>query len=393
MQINETGFVKATLANYLEYMTSDIQTEGTFGSDFTIKKEGVVDNILATTANAMLSLEDKIAFALKQRNPYTAEGRYQDDLYAEVGLFRNYATNTVVTRTIEGTNGTTIGVNELVFKTSQDDEFYLNTAVTIGATGKVTGSFTAYQAGAIDCPIDGNLTIVSAPVGVNGVYYSEGNITTIGENYETDSEFRLRWLATNANKIGSNTEGGIRVALLPLCDNKTKNIKIRQNRNTTTDYPDLAKHTMNIVVKSAESDTTIANTIFENLTDGIGLAGTTTVTVKDAENHDVDIKFTKGTGIGIYFNIEIVLSSGATFSNITSTIKEAITSHFDYGLGERVVANDFYQYINAIEGVDYVSTLEIKTGASGATYGQTVAMDYDEYGIVNASNITITEAD
>ena len=131
MQIDNTGFIKATLDDYLQYMTSVIQAEGTFGSDFTIKKEGVVDNVLATTSNAMVSLEDKIAFALKQFNPYTAEGQWQDQLYALVGLTRNFATYTIVTRTIEGTVGLEIGVNELVLQTSQGDQFYLNTTITI----------------------------------------------------------------------------------------------------------------------------------------------------------------------------------------------------------------------------------------------------------------------
>lgn len=390
MQIDNTGFVKATLTNYLEYMTSDIQEQGTFGSDYTIKKEGVVDAILSTTSNAMISLEDKIAFALKQLNPYTAEGEWQDNLYSLIGLVRNYATNTVVTRTIEGEIGTTIGINELVFRTSENDEFYLNTEVVIGETGKVEGSFTAYQSGSIKCPIDSNLTLVSAPLGILGVYYTEGNITTIGDDYEDDSEFRLRWLATNSIK-SSNTKGGMRKALLPLCDNKSENIKIRQNRNTTLDNPDLPKHTMNIVVKSAESNETIAETILDNLVDGVGLAGNTTVTLQDSENNDIDIKFTKATSVDIHFNIEIILTDGATIGTVANNIKKVIVDNFEYGLGQRVVANDFYQYINAIEGVDYVTTLEV--GTDGITYSQTVTTDFDEYGSTILDNITVAEAE
>ena len=387
MQINNTGYVKATLADYLEYMTSDIQSAGTFGSDYTIKKEGVVDNILATTSNAMISLEDKIAFALKQINPYTAEGEWQDQLYSLIGLTRNYATNTVVIRTIEGAVGTTIGVNELVFKTAQDDEFYLNTAVTIGATGKADGSFTAYQAGAIECPTDSNLTIVSAPLGVTGVYYSVGNVTNIGDDYEDDSEFRLRWIETNSVK-GGNTEGGMYVALLPLCNNSRKNIVIRQNRATQV-YNDFGLHTMNIVVKSSESDETIANAIFDNLMDGVGLYGSTSVTVKDDSDEDVTIYFDKATPVRIYFNVEIVLKNGYTLAQLSGDIKKAIADNFNYAMGERIVANDFYQYINEIEGVDYVTTLEVSL--NDTTYASTISMDYDEYGTVATTDITVAE--
>ena len=58
-------------------------------------------------------------------------------------------------------------------------------------------------------------------------------------------------------------------------------------------------------------------------------------------------------------------------------------------MGERVVANDFYQYINAVEGVDYVTTLEVSDTDSG--YTQTYALDYNEYGTVIADHITVTE--
>lgn len=357
MQINSTGFVKATLDNYLEYMTADIQADGTFGEDYTIKKEGVVDAILSTVANAMISLEDKIAYALKQRNPFVSEGQYQDDIYSEIGLTRNYATQTVVTRTIEGTVGVQIGVNELVFKTPQDDQFYLNSAVTIGENGKVEGSFTAYERGAIQCDEQSSLTIVSAPEGVVGVYYSEGNVTTIGDDYEDDSQFRLRWLETKSVKSG-NTEGGMYAALLPLCDNSTRNLVITQNRTNST-VNSIPAHSMHIVLNSAEDDNTIANAIFDNLMDGVGLYGDVSVTVKDLSGEDVTIYFSRTDTIRIYFNVEVVLKDGYLLAQVRDSIKSAIVDNFDYAMSERVIANDFYQYINAIDGVDYVTTLEI----------------------------------
>jgi hypothetical protein len=387
MQINSTGFIKATLDNYLEYMTSVIQTEGTFGSDFTIKKEGVIDAILSTVSNACISLEDKFAFALKQLNPYTAEGQYQDKLYALIGLTRNYATNTVVTRTIEGTVGTEIGVNELVFETSQGDQFYLNTAVTIGETGKVVGSFTAYEAGSIACDEQNNLNIVEAPIGILGVYYSEGDETVIGDDFEDDTEFRARWIETNSVK-GGNTEGGMYAALLPLANNSTKNLVIRQNRNTQT-FLEFPKHTMHITIKSAESNETIANTIFDNLMDGVGLYGDISVTVKDISGTDEIIQFSREVSTPVYFNVEIVLKQGYILPQVRDSIKKAIIDNFNYAMGEKVIANDFYQYINAIEGIDYVTTLEVSL--DGEDYYQTVDMEYNEFPTVIADNISIAE--
>lgn len=387
MIINSNGITKSSLTDYLAFWTTELQK--VYGSNFVIRKEGIVDNIATSASLTSLALEDVMLYLAKNMNPYTAEGEYQDALYALIGLTRRYATFTTVTRTIQGAIGTICDVGSIRFKnTATEDIFTLNTAVTIGQDGIAVGSFTAIELGAINLPSDANLEIIDSPQDIEAVYYTSDNTIALGDDYEDDSEFRLRWLATNSIK-SSNTEGGMRKALLPLCDDKQKNIIIRQNRSTEV-YHDLDLHTMNIVVKSSESDETIAETILENLIDGVGLDGTTTITLQDSENQDIDINFTKGESVQIYFNIEVVLFEGATLANVINDIKEVITNHFDYGLGERVVANDFYQYINSVSGVDYVTNLEIKK--SGGSYGQTIALDFDEYATVLASGITVSEA-
>lgn len=391
MEVNSTGITKSDLTEYLGFWTSKLRE--VFGNSFVIRKEGVVDNIATAGSLSCMAIEDVIAYLTKQMNPYTAEGEFQDALYALVGLTRNYATFTKATRTIEGTVGLTCPVGSIRIKNvATDDIFELNTEVTIGSNGKIEGSFTAIELGAIELENSANLEIIDAPEGVVGVYYSTGNVTFVGDDYEDDSEFRLRWIATNSIKPDTNTEGGLRSALLPICDNNPNNINLRQNRSTLV-YDDLPLHSMNVVLKSAESDLTIAKTIFNNLVDGnmFGLSGTTTVIVKDDENQDVTIKFTRASGVSIYFNVEVVLKQDYYLAQVIDQIKQTIVDNFKYQLGERIVANDFYQYVNSIEGVDYVTTLEIKTGASGATYGQTIAMEYDEYGTVITNNISVAE--
>ena len=386
MEINSTGIVKSELNDYLNFWVTKLRE--VFGNSFVIKKEGVVDNIATAGSLTCLALEDVMMYLSRQMNPYTAEGEWQDALYSLVGLIRNYASFTTVTRTIEGTVGTVCDVGSIRFKNSStDDIFELNTAVTIGETGKATGSFTAIELGAIDLEPNETLDIINAPDGIVGVYYSEGNVTNIGDDYEDDSEFRTRWLMTNSVK-GGNTEGGMYSALLPLCNNNKNNLSIRQNRATQV-YEDFGLHTMNIILKTAESDETIANTIFENLMDGVGLYGNIDVTVKDDSDENVTISFDRANAVPIYFNIEIVLKSDYILVQVRDKIKQAIINNFNYGMGEKIIANDFYKYINEIEGIDYVTTLEIST--DGINWEQTIATDYNEYATVSAEDIEISE--
>jgi len=381
MEINSTGIIKSDLTDYLLFWTDKLRE--VYGNNFNIKKEGLIDNVATASSLTSLALEDVIMYLVKQINPYTAEGEFQDKLYSYIGLTRRYADFTVVTRTIEGTANTVCDVGSIRFKNNAtDDIFELNTEVTIGGNGKVVGSFTAIELGSIDLTSSDTLSIIDAPEGVEAVYYTEGNVTNIGDDYEDDSEFRLRWLATQSVLPTSKTEGGLRTALLELVDNP-KDLKIRHNRENST-VDGLPAHSLEVVIRSGYSNNDIAQKILDHVTEGVGLYGTTTVTLTDSEDTNVNISFTRANEVPIYFNVVYVGKSG-----LESDIKKAIVDNFHYVLGERIVANDFYQYINAINGLDYVTTLEIKTGASGDTYAQTIVMDYDEYGTVEASNITV----
>lgn len=387
MIINSTGITKSDLTDYLAFWTTKMREM--YGNDFVIRKEGLVDNIATAGSLTCMALEDVMLYLAKQMNPYTVEGEFQDALYALVGLTRNYASFTTVTRTIEGTVGTVCDVGSVRFKNSAtDDIFELNTAVTIGSDGKAVGSFTAIELGAIELEPEALLNIVDAPEGVVGVYYSEGNVTTVGDDYEDDSEFRLRWLATNSVK-GGNTQGGMYAALLPLCDNSTRNLVITQNRTNLT-VDSIPAHSMQIVIKSAESDTTIANTIFDNLMDGVGLYGDIDVVVKDISGTDETISFSRAVGVPIYFNVEVVLKEGYILAQVRDSIKQAIVDNFDYAMGERIIANDFYQYINEIVGVDYVTTLEVSD--DDITYSSTLPLEFNEFGTVEVDDITVAEA-
>ena len=386
MEINSTGIVKSELNDYLSFWVTELRK--IYGNSFVIKKEGVVDNIATAGSLTCLALEDVMMYLSRQMNPYTAEGEWQDALYALVGLTRNYASFTVVTRTIEGNPNQVCDVGSVRVKnTATDDIFELNTAITLGADGKGTGSFTAIELGAIDLKPNETLEIIDAPDGIVGVYYSDGNVTTIGDDYEDDSEFRTRWIMSNSVRDG-NTQGGMYAALLPLCDNSTRNLVITQNRTNST-VDSIPAHSMHIVLNSAEDDTTIANTIFDNLMDGVGLYGDIDVVVKDLSDEDVTISFSRTDTVRVYFNVEVALKSGYVLAQVRDSVKSAITDNFDYAMGERVIANDFYQYINAIDGIDYVTTLEISDDNN--TWVQTLSMAYNEKGVVQASDITIAE--
>ena len=86
MKINKNGFVLSTLAEKLATWQNKLRE--VFGNDFTIKKEGVVGNIATASSLSSMDLEDQMAYLIKQMNPFTAEGEWQDQLYRIIGLVR-----------------------------------------------------------------------------------------------------------------------------------------------------------------------------------------------------------------------------------------------------------------------------------------------------------------
>lgn len=384
MIINSSGISKSDLTDYLSFWTDKLRE--VYGNNFNIKKEGLIDNVATASSLTSLALEDVMLYLAKQLNPMTAEGEFQDILYSYIGLERRYADFTVVTRTISGSANLVCPVGSIRVKnTSTDDIFELNTEVTLDANGKGVGSFTAIELGGIDLQPNDTLEIIDSPESNMSVYYEQGNVTNIGDDYEDDSEFRLRWLATRSVLPTSKTEGGLRTALLDLVENEN-DLKIRQNRTNGT-VDSLPAHSLEVIIKSGYSDTDIAQKILDHITYGVGLYGNTEVTLQDNEGIDEVVSFTKATPVGIDFKLGIKMLNGYTLDK--SKIIQAITDNFNYVLGEKVVANDFYQYINAIEGVDYVSNIQIQEKDT-IDWEYRVSIDYDKYAIpdIDEDNIT-----
>lgn len=360
MIINKNGFTLSTLKEYLATWQNKLRE--IFGNDFVIKKEGVVDNIATASSLSAMDLENQIAFLIKQMNPLTAEGEWQDKLYYLIGLTRRQATYTIVSRTCEGTPNTVIPTGELVIENaSTKDQFRNNDPINIGENGKGLGSFTAEESGAIDLPEDAAINIVTPLANLTGIYYEEGNLISIGKDYETDQEFRERWLLTSST-AGANTEDGLRKALLALVNTKS-DLKIFENRTNET-VNELEPHTQRIVINSAFDDETIAQTIFDKIVDGnmAGLQGSISVEVTDSEGQTETIKFDRAEVQDIYIQVKVAVKNGIPLATVQSEVKNNIMAYITehgFDMGSTIYANMFAASIYEADGVAGITQLKI----------------------------------
>lgn len=390
MIINKNGFVLSTLKEYLTTWQNKLRE--IFGNDFVIKKEGVVDNIATASSLSAMDLENQIAFLIKQMNPLTAEGEWQDKLYYLIGLTRRQATYTIVSRTCEGTPNTVIPTGELVIEnTSTKDQFRNNDPINIGENGKGLGSFTAEESGAIDLPEDATINIVTPLANLSGVYYEEGNVINIGKDYETDQEFRERWLLTSST-AGANTEDGLRKALLELVNTKS-DLKIFENRTSQT-VNELEPHTQRIVINSAFDDETIAQTIFDKIVDGnmAGLQGSISITVSDSEGQTETIKFDRAAVQDIYLKVRVSIRSGVSLATAQTNIKENIMkyiSNHSFDMGSKIFANMFASSVYEVDGVTGIS--ELKISGNGSSWVDVIQLTETQVPNFDSTRIQVYE--
>ena len=384
MIIDKTGFRLSTLKENVTVWQNKLKE--VFGNDFTIKKEGVVDNVATASSASIMDLEDQIAFLIKQLNPMTAEGEWQDKLYSLIGLKRNQATYTVVSRTCEGTPNTVIAAGTLMIENaSTKDQFKNNDPINFNDSGKALGSFSAEESGAIDLPVDAIINIVTPLENLNGVYYEEGNNILIGQDYESNDEFRERWLLTSSTS-GANTDDGLKKKLLEYVETKS-DLKIVDNRTDET-VDGVPAHNIRIVINTAYDDETIAAAIFKHIVDGneVRLFGKIAVEVTDSEGETETIKFDRADVQDIYIRVRVSLKTGIPLATAQSQIKENVLKYIknhSFDMGSKIFANMFASSIYEIDGVSGIDELKISTNNSDY-------LDYIQLGTTQVPNFDST---
>ena len=361
MEISSKGIVPSTLEDYLKKWTSYLKTK--YGNDFYIKKEGVIDNLAVGDSAVALDMEAIILFIAKQLNPRTAEDNWQDNLYKLIGLQREQSSFTVVQRTVQGDANTVAAAGSILFKNKEtEDQFKLIDDCQIGEDGTGIGSFRAEEYGSIDLPEEAICEIITAPTNVREVYYTLGNNIDIGKEYQSNADFREEWEAEQSMAT-ANTEGGLKKALLPYCDKKPQNIKIRMNRNSLK-YDDVSLHSANIVVNSAYDDETIAQVIFDKGLDGLGLEGDIHVVCTDEDGDEEDIYFSRAENVTIYYQVVVALEDNVYLSQIDDSVISAIKDNAKFSMGDSVVANESIEYIRQVSGIKYVKSIKVSTDKS-----------------------------
>lgn len=362
MNINSHGYTLDTLDDILSAFETFLREK--YGDDFYIQAKSVISNIFTTVAFQEMSLQEQIAYLIKQFDPEQAEDEFQDALYERLLVYRIKAEKTIVERTIVGAVGLSVAAGEVTIRNKATlDEFINKDTVTIGGDGSVVADFECVLFGAIDLPENAEIEIVSMPLGVTGVETGEDPKIDLGRARETNEEYRVRFrkeksknakATRNANysNLGAYVDD---LSYLNIVDKKTDNtmnageVKIIANHNTT--------------------DTIFATAIFNTIADGIDTIGTSTQTVKDDAGEDVTINWINASFTQIAIEADLQIKAGYFYQTVANAVKAAILDYIQndrvYGLGQTVYANEFIIPAYKVDGVENITNLQVGVYGSG----------------------------
>lgn len=262
-----------------------------------------------------------------------------------------------------------------------------NTVNSIVVDVKKRLTFNSEENGDIAAPIDTVTTILTPVFGWTSV--SNEVSAEKGSTQETDEELRERFRISKAVRANNLAEA-LYSQLLELED--VSFVRVYENMTDAVDLKGLPPHSFMAIVRGG-SNSDIGEIVWNNKPLGIASEGNTTVTIRDSQNIERNVKFSRATEVPIYVNVT-VKKVGNTFPNDgAEQIRQALVNYINDGavFGEEIIYTRMFTPINSVPG-HQVNVLEI--GKTSITMGTSnITLNWDEFPIGLAENINITVID
>lgn len=387
MLIDKNGFINESIKQIFNKFEDTLKN--IYGNNFSIKAEGIIDNLAFATCSLYDDIQNEIANLTKQFDPETADGRYQDALYERIGVSRLEAQKSTFVCKVQGAANLKCAAGSMTIRSKSDkNEFDNISEFVTGEDGTALVDFQCVLDGAIEVKSSDEFDIVIAPDGITAVAPADDIQFAIGRERESDDEFRIRFRnakATNAkatrNAVFANLSKYVdNVAFLKLLD-----------VNTDKDIPAGA---IKIIAHHNTTDNIFAQAILDNICYGPEPLGNTEVTVYDSEDIPVIMRFQKASEIPINITAEIKIRSGYYTNTVFNKVKENILKYIEervFGLGSIIYATEFIIPILETDGVEAVQSIKVKRNGIDEEYKDNVSLTNEQVPIFAAERIVLNE--
>ena len=357
-----------------------------YGEDINVDSnspDGQVINIFAQNLEDFYELISQVNASF---DPDQAVGTVLDQRCAINGIQRKGGTYTYVTIDVIADRSVTLeGIDQVAPEqayTISDNEGNL---FVLSATSPINSGtsqlvFRALNVGNVEVLPNTITTPVTVILGVKSVNNPSGAITQ-GTNEETDAELRERRKRSVAIANQGYTDG-LAAALENLPD--VTKVNVYQNRSNTTDADGIPGHSIWVVVQGG-TDAEIGQVMDNKVAGGVGMKGTQSVNVEQADGSVATYYFDRPTPQTLYVILDITPLDGQII--VPDDIKASLATGLTFQPNETVDSSAIICYIKSIQ--DNVA-LTCQVSTDGTTWETVVTpTTKDKYFQITTDSITI----
>ena len=374
MKIDEKGIELDNLSSVLDELEEELR--GTYGQDFYIAPEGVIDNLATVNAYLKMRLEEQIALLAKQFDPETTQHDWQDALYERIGVTRLLSQKSTFVLKLQGAANLVCNARSMTIRSKSDNNEFENISeFTTDENGVALVDFQCVIDGAIEVKSTDEFLIVTAPDGITSVAQADDLQFSIGRERESDNEFRIRF--RNSKALNAKATRNANLANLSKYVDNIAFLKIVDKKSDEN----FVAGTVKIIAYHNTTDNIFAEAIFNTIADGIELIGDTEITVRDTSDEPVVIRFQNAEEIELSITADVKVRSGYYANTVFNKAKENILKYIEervFGLESIVYATEFIIPILETEGVEAVQSIKVKRNNIDQEFKDNVALTREQ---------------
>ena len=380
--ITNTGYVKKDYLTLMNDSESRLKSDDIFGSNIDFSQNDPLYHLFAAIEEGLSELWEVWEQVFYSGSPKFAEGVNLSNIGKLIGISRKQASKATGIERFTGTAGTVIPVNYQV-QTNSNIIFLTTQTASIGSGGYADISIIAQNAG-LSGVVAANtiIKIVNPMIGLDSV--TNQTDTVGGQDEETDTAFRTRYIESTASGDGSTVEA-IRSNLLTVTG--VTDAKVEENVTDMT-VNNIPPHSIYALVHGG-NDADIAAAIFSKCAGGIESYGTTSTNITDSQGITHTISFSRPVQINVYIKIDVTTSASYP-SDGNAQIIAAIKSYIDnISVGQDVLIYKLIMTISALNltGLD---DMAITLSTDGTTYSASnIAIDDDKIATTTVDKIEV----
>ena len=393
MKIKNGTIASESADEIFDYYNSEFQKK--YGSDFSVKKGGLLDSLLNVIIQTELDIQSAIIELSKLFSPDNVELNLQDAMFERIGVHRLGAGAAGFKKEILSDTVIKVEAKQILIRSKSDgSEFYNSDNFITNSVYKHPPTyFNLFDDFEIKLIQNGDFGIISEDEEFNIVYAPVGILTlsdkpaeniVSGADRELDEDYKKRY--NNSKSLNSSATYSANFSNLSIYTGP--NLKII-DRNINRLY---SAGTVEIIAKHNTTDKIFASAIADTFGLGISYIGNTEEELTDLKGNHFKVRFSNASDVTIDLSLNIKISENYDSQSVINTVKNSIVNYASakYKLGDLIYANEFAIPVMMVEGVISADNLLIKKADMELFQDKLVLSDY-EYPNFDVLNITISE--